>query len=1146
MARGLGEVNGATGDEGSALNQKVRGILSENCFSCHGPDAKKGKNGKKVLRLDLPDVAKADLGNGRPAIVERQPEKSEMIHRISTTDLDDKMPPPDSGKKLTSQEIATLTKWVAQGAEYSRHWSYVKPLRPELPKVRAITWPRNGIDRFILARLERDQLKHQPEAEPSALIRRASLDLTGLPPTLAEVDQFLADRAPGAYERLVDRLLKKKSFGEHWARLWLDQARYADSSGYADDPARTIWAYRDYVIRALNANKPFDQFTLEQIAGDLLENPTDEQLVATAFHRNTMTNNEGGTSDEEFRNVAVVDRVNTTMSVWMGTTMGCAQCHNHKYDPITQEEYFRLFAILNNTADTDRFDETPIQVLYTPEQKLQKKKWETDKSRLEKILLAPTAEIAKEQSVWEKSFTTELQWETLHPADVKSKAGAGLQIAKDGMVKFERGGTNDVYTATVPLGTNENLTALRIEVVPDEKPPGRGVGHANGNFVVSRVSAVMVPANPTSIIGRYVRIELPGKEKILSLAEVQVFSGTTNLALHGTASQSSIASDGPAKLAIDGNTDGDYAKAKSTTHTENSTDPWWEVDLQASIPIDRISIWNRTDGSQSRLDGFAIKLLNDKRETVWQKQKLETPKVTMELAVDGTRSIEFATAVADFSQKNFSSTNVLNNNEPKTRGWAIGPEFGKPHFLTLIPKAPVATDAGFNLVVQIEQVSNYDYATIAQFRLSKSSDARAEEFAKVPWSTLGFLRVPSDQRTEDQRKEVLNYFLTVAPALQARRNELAGVRKQLNESKPYTSVPVLRELAGDQRRSTHVQRRGNFMDLGLEVTNSLPSSLYSQAEGGPSDRLALAKWLVDKDNPLTARVVINRLWESIFGVGLVRTSEEFGAQGELPSHPELMDWLAVELMSNKWDTKHLLRLMVTSAAYRQSSRVTPELAAQDPENRLLARGPRFRLSAEMIRDQSLLVSGLLSPKMYGPPVRPTQPKLGLTAAFGSGTDWETSSGEDSHRRAVYTTWRRSNPYPSMATFDAPSREVCLVRRERSNTPLQALVTMNDPVYVEAAQALARKIAAFGTTPEVNAQYGFRLCLSRKPTDAELNGLVLLYHKTYARFKGDQTKALAFASQALGGLDPKADASNLAAWTVVGNVLLNLDEMLMKR
>jgi hypothetical protein len=1130
------------------FNRDVRRILSDNCFKCHGPDAKERKGGKKGvgLRLDVPEGAFADL-TGHSAIVPRHPEKSELVRRITTDDPDDKMPPPESGKKLTLEEITLLKKWIEQGAQYARHWSYIKPVRSALPEVGDATWLRNAIDYFILARLEREGLKPAAEADRYAIIRRVALDLTGLPPTLEEVAEFANDHQPGAYERLVDRLLRKDAFGVHWARLWLDQARYADSSGYADDPARTIWAFRDYVIRSLNANKPFDQFTIEQLAGDLLSDPTEEQLAATAFNRNTMTNNEGGTNDEEYRNVAIVDRVNTTMAVWMGTTMACAQCHDHKYDPIKQTDYFRLFAILNNTEDADRGDESPFLTIYTKEQKQQRKQWQSEIAKLEKVMSTSTPELAKAQVEWEKVFEADLSWQAVKPTEMKSKAGAAMTTKEDGAIQIERGGKTDVYTFETPVVTNATISALRLETLPDDRPPGGGVGHAGGNFVISRVRAAITPPDGTRPSGRYVRIEIPGKEKILSLAEVQLFNGSNNLALQGEAKQSSTAFDGPAKLAIDGNTNGHFTEAKSTTHTEVSTDPWWEVDLKSMQPVDRIVVWNRTDGDlEGRLGNFRIALLDEKREPVWQQEAKKAPKPSSEFALDGARPISFVAAHADFSQKDFAAANVLDNSDVKNKGWAVSPQLGAPHTLTLVSKAPVELHAGSKLTVTIEQLSKFEYATVAQVRLSTSSDARAAEFARTPPSVLAIIRKSAEPRTTKERDELSEFYLTVAPALDPERQQLASLKKQVEELKPYTTVPIMRELTGDKRRKTHVQQRGNFLVLGKEVSEGLPATFQPSSDGAAPTRLTLAKWLVDENNPLTARVVVNRFWESIFGIGLVRTSEEFGAQGEPPSHPELLDWLATELVESKWNIKHLLKLMVTSAAYRQSSRVTSELLAKDPDNRLLARGPRFRLSAEMIRDQAMFVSGLLSEKMYGPPVKPAQPKLGLSAAFGSGTDWETSTGEDRYRRALYTTWRRSNPYPSMATFDAPNREVCTVRRERSNTPLQALVTLNDPVYVEAAQALARRMAKAGPTTAAKARYGFRLCLARPPSDKELDDLLKLYEKTRQRFAGESDKARDVATKPLGDAPEGLEVTELAAWTVVGNVLLNLDETLMKR
>ncbi len=1126
------------------FNRDIRRVLSENCFKCHGPDAKERKGGDHGLRLDTPEGAQADLGGYR-AIVPGQPAKSELVKRITTEDPDNKMPPPKSGKKLTPAEVALLQAWIKQGAAYSQHWSYVKPVRPALPRVRNKAWAKNGIDFFILDRLQREKLKPSPEADRATLIRRVSLDLTGLPPSLDEVRQFLNDRQPGAYERLVDRLLAKETFGEHWARLWLDQARYADSAGYADDPARTIWAYRDYVIRALNRNKPFDQFTLEQIAGDLLSEPTEEELIATGFHRNTLTNNEGGTNDEEYRNVAIVDRVNTTMAVWMGTTMACAQCHTHKYDPITQESYFRFFAILNNTEDADRTDESPLLTLYTPEQKQQRKDWNEQIARLEKITQTVTPQLAEAQVEWEKGFTAELKWEGLKPAEVKSKSAAVVTLGPDGDIHVARGGKTDIYTVLAPVVANTALTALRLETLPDDALPAKGPGHADGNFVITRVLATVTPPAGAQLSGRYLRIEIPGKERILSLAEVQVFAGTNNIALGGEARQSSTAFDGPAKLAIDGNTNGNFAEAKSTTHTETSTDPWWELDLKSAQGVDRIVLWNRTDGEVgNRLSGFKLSLLDDKREPVWQQEVKDAPKPSAEFAVNGPRAIAFAAAYADHSQEKFEAESVLDNKGEK--GWAIAPQFGQPHALTLVPKTPVELAANATLTLTIEQLSKQEFATVGRFRLATTADPRAAEFGRTPPSVLAILKTPADQRSDSDRSLVTRHYLTIAPALATERGQLASLKKQVEEMKPYTTVPILRELAGDKRRKTHLQYRGNFLDLGPEVTEGLPPAFQPVPDGVTPNRLVLARWLVDPNNPLTARVAVNRLWEAIFGIGLVRTSEDFGLQGEPPSHPALLDWLATEYMQQKWDTKQLLKLMVTSAAYRQSSRVTPELEARDPENRWLARGPRFRMSAEMIRDQAMFVSGLLSDKMYGPPVKPPQPKLGLSAAFGSGTDWETSPGEDRYRRALYTTWRRSNPYPSMATFDAPNREVCTVRRERSNTPLQALVTLNDPVYIEAAQALARRMDTAGPTPADKAKQGYLLCLSRPPTKAELARTLGLYDKARERFASDPEKARNVATKPIGAAPEGADVAELAAWTVVGNVLLNLDETLMKR
>jgi hypothetical protein len=928
-------------------NGEIRPILSGRCYKCHGPD---DGSREANFRLDERSAAIAKLESGETGIVPGHPEQSAIVSRITTTDPDLRMPPPSEGAPLSAHEIELLQSWVKAGAPYAKHWAYVPPQRPKVPMVAGDAWSRTAIDRFVLAKLQAEQLAPSPQADRAALLRRVTLDLTGLPPSIEDLDAFSTDARPDAYERVVDRLLSSPAFGERWGRVWLDLARYADSAGYADDPPRTIWLYRDWVIDALNSNMPFDQFTVEQIAGDLLPNATTSQRIATGFHRNTMTNSEGGTDDEEFRNVAIVDRVNTTLQVWMATTIMCAQCHNHKYDPISQQDYYKVFAVLNQTEDADRRDETPLVSMFTPDQ-------EAQRAALQKQIADADAEL-------------------------KSRAGAS------------------------------------------DAP----------KLVDGPVSA------------RYVRIELPGKEKILSLAEVQVFAGDSNVAQGKAATQSSVAYEGPPNLAVDGNTDGDFTSARSTTHTKTEDSPWWEVDLGSTTTISNVAVWNRTDGGiGNRLDGFQVILLDDNRQPRW------VHAVPQAAAKDGQYTV------------------------PATSG-----------------------------------------------ELSE-----ADRTATVAW-------------LEDH-----------SPAMQAARAKLKSLRDQLAAVMPLTT-PVMQELGPAARRKTRIQIRGNFLDLGEEVSAGMPGVFEIPVPPSP-DRMALARWLVDPANPLTSRVLVNRMWEQLFGMGLVETSEEFGLQGELPSHPELLDWMAVELQQRQWNFKDMLRLMVTSATYQQSSNGTPALVQRDPNNRLLARGPRFRLEAEMVRDQALFIAGLLSDKEHGPSVKPPRPRLGLTAAFGGSTDWDASGGEDRYRRGLYTFWQRSIPYPSMDTFDAPSREVCVVRRTRTNTPLQALVTMNDPVYVEASQAFARELLTapgiVGVDENAESQrleLGFRMCLSRVSTSDERNVLLSTLQAALKGFEGHADEAGKIATEPLGPLPAGIEPIRAAAWTVVCGVLLNLDETLTRR
>lgn len=1129
-------------DDRVDFNRDIRPILSNKCFACHGPD-----EGQRAtdLRLDRVEGMTAILESGVTAVIPGKPDESELVARTTSDDPDFRMPPPDSKKQLTPKEIELLRRWVQQGAPYAVHWSYAKPARPALPTVSDESWPRNAIDRFVRARLDAEGLRPSAEADPYTLVRRVHLDLTGLPPTPEEADAFAADPSPDAYERLVDRLLADPAYGEHRARKWIDLARYADSAGYADDPPRTIWGYRDYVIRAFNENRPFDTFTIEQLAGDLLPNPSDEQLVATAFHRNTLTNNEGGTNDEEFRNVAVVDRVNTTMAVWMGTTAACAQCHTHKYDPITQKEYFRLFAFFNNTADADTRDESPLLEVFTDEQKRRKATWENEKRELEEKLRTPTPELLASLARWEESLAAEPAWRPIVPGKVTTTSGATAVTLDDASVRVGSAADTDTYTAELPLPGGP-VTAVRLEALTDEALPSGGPGHGAGNFVVSRVTARVTPPVNVQAAGRFVRIEMPGKAKLLSLAEVQVFSSGENVAPKGKAKQSSVAFGGKAPRAIDGDTNGDYA-ANSTTHTEVSDDPWWELDLKETRPVDRIVVWNRTDnGLHIRLAGATVQVLDENRKAVFAQTLVEPPNPSAELSVSGARPVTFAAALADFAQDGFPASAVLNNPDLGGTGWAIAPKQGSAHALTLVAASPIDDPAGSTLTLTIEQLSKFARHTLRRFRVSVTSDANAATRAGLPQDVQAVLAVPADQRSAGQRDALAKHYVAaIAPELKPARDRLAEVTKALTDLKPMTTVPVMRELPTDKRRITKLQHRGNFMDLGDEVTPGVPEALQPLPEGAPLDRMTLAKWLISPENPLTARVAVNRAWEELFGTGIVRTSEEFGSQGEPPSHPELLDWLSVEYRESGWDTKALLRLIVTSATYRQDAAAAAELYERDPENRLLARGPRFRLPAESVRDQALATAGLLAKAMYGEPVRPPQPSLGLSAAFGSSTDWKTSDGEGRYRRGLYTTWRRSNPYPSMATFDAPNREVCTLRRPRTNTPLQALVTLNDPVYVEAAQGLARRIVSNGGSAADKAAFGLRACLTRPANEAETAAVVRLYEDAKADYATDPAAAMKMATDPLGALPEGADVAEHAAWTVVANVLMNLDETLAK-
>ncbi len=1143
------------------FKRDIRPILSNRCFACHGPDEEKVESG---LRLDRFDGVTHPADSGRIPIVPKNPDTSELIRRVSSTDDDERMPPPHFGGRLTDSEIAKLQQWIQEGAPYSKHWSFDRLSPPDreqliVPALPGFeSWQTHAIDQLVLRQLLKKGWTPSQQADKQTLLRRVSLDLTGLPPSIEMQQAFLKDNGWDAYERAVDELLASPAYGEHWARKWLDLARYADSAGYADDPQRTIWGYRDWVIRALNENMPFDQFTIEQLAADLLPNATDDQLIATAFHRNTLTNNEGGTNDEEFRNVAVVDRVNTTMSVWMGVTMACAQCHTHKFDPITQKEYFQVFAIFNQTQDADRRDESPTLDWFTPEQRQMRKEWLEQQQSIETQLAAPDPNALPDQRKWENQLSAQIDWKTIIPSSASASGKAPMTIDSSGNIRVQNDAVRDTYTIEWDVKDLEQLQGLRglaIESLPHPDLPGGGAGMANGNFVLSDVRARVMDPQTKGVNAKYVRVELPGKDRILSLAEVQVFSGADNLAPNGKATQINEDYGGSPNRAIDRNTTGDFSK-NSVTHTKSCDDPWWELELQNTATIEKVILWNRTDGNvEMRLDGARVLLLNDARETVHSYQ-LEKAKASQAIELAPSLEIVWSVASADYFQPGFEPKLAIDSD--RKSGWAVGESVDRPHTLQVAVSPGIreklkSWQRPARVKFELDFQSQFNRHVLAGFRLAISTDDKTEPFLKLPQEVQKLVAKGPDQRNPDDEEKLHRYFVSeVFVNRQPLRDQRVKIAKQLADLKPATSVPILRELADEKQRKTFIQLRGNYRVHGDSVDAGLPVAFHAYQSRDSSNRklnrLDFARWLVQEDNPLTSRVIANRYWENLFGVGIVRTSEEFGSQGDLPTHPELLDYLAQRLLDLRWDTKQFLREIVLSNTYRQSSSVTPARYEEDPDNVYLSRGPRFRATAEQIRDSSLAASGLLSLKMYGPPTRPPQPTSGLRAAFGSNTDWDTSSGSDRYRRGLYTQWRRSSPYPSMATFDAPNREVCVLKRDRTNTPLQALVTLNDPAYIEAAQGLARRVVLYelpNQSPDEIVSRVFEYVLSRKPQSTESIAILKLFDAAKAELGQDEKRALLLATNPLGPLPEGASSIDLAAWTAVCNVVLNLDEFLMK-
>ena len=1009
-------------------NRQIRPILSDACFRCHGPDATHRQGG---LRLDVSDAPLQPADSGAAAIIPGKPDESELVRRILSADASEVMPPPDSDRQLKPEEKEVLKTWVAQGARFQTHWSFAAPQRPPLPEVKKAAWPRNAIDRFILARLEAEGLQPAREADRTTLIRRLTLDLTGLPPTLAEVDAFLADTGEQAYERLVDQLLANPHFGERLALDWLDAARFADTHGFHIDSGRDMTRWREWVIDAFNNNKPFDQFTIEQLAGDLLPDATLEQRLATGFHRNHMINFEGGAIPEEYHNAYLVDRVNTTGAVWLGMTVACVQCHDHKYDPISQKEYYQLYAFFHNVPenglDGSKGNAAPLIRVPSADQQRQLDELSAAIRQREAELAGSLPEVDAAQAAWEPTAaqTKPATWAVLAPDQLLAAEGTVLTVqAEDqSIVASGPAPASETYTIGAPVNL-PGITAVRLEALPDERLAGGGPGRSgNGNVVLTevRVAALAAP--------------------------------------------------------------GDVAQP---------------VVVQA--------------------------------------------------------------ASADFSQQDFPIANAIDGKS--NTGWAVYPEVGKAHTAVLQLAQPIGAPGGVRLQVTLEFQSQYAQHQLGRFRLAVTDSPQPQGTDPLPAAVRSALGIAADQRTPQQRDEIKKYYRErVSPTFQglvAKLAELNDARAALEKQIP-TSM-VMQEMA--QPRETFVRVRGQYDKLGDKVTAGVPAFLPPLPAGAPHNRLGLAQWLVAPSHPLTARVTVNRYWQMLFGTGLVKTAEDFGSQGEAPSHPALLDWLAVEFQTpakspltgaeQAWNVKALVKQMVMSATYRQSSAVTPELIAKDPENRLLARGPRHRLAAEFIRDQALAISGLLDARIGGPSVSPYQPP-GIweeLASRADGKNWTAqeyvqSHGPDLYRRTMYTFWKRTAPPPSLVTFDAPDRETCVVRRARTNTPLQALVLMNDPTYVEAARKLAERLLTQAVTTDERLALAFRLATARPPREPELEALKNVLRRQEEIFRQNADAASRLLGVGESPRDEQLAAVELAAWTMVANAILNLDETLTK-
>ncbi len=1033
----------ASGQPTLEFARDVLPILSDHCFSCHGPDEASREAG---LRLDLREHA-LKSNDGVAAIAPGQPTLSELIRRIMATDDDSMMPPPDALKPLSAAQKETLERWIADGARYAGHWAFSPPKRVDPPTVFKSAWSRNTIDRFVLQRLKSAGLAPSPEAKRHTWLRRVTLDLTGLPPTIEELDAFVADESPHAESEVVDRLLMSEEHAERMAMHWLDAARYADTNGYNNDEVRTMWPWRDWVINAFRSGMPYDRFLTEQLAGDLLSSPTISQRVATGFNRNHVLTTEGGIIPEEYQAEYVADRVHTTATVFMGISLQCARCHDHKFDPFTQRDFYRFAAYFNNIPDkivSYNSAKMADPVLKAPSLAQQRElaQLNAQRKKLTADLKTRTDSIDASVAAWEAKLT---------PKTIASLGMLGLTAhftfdEKDG-------------NATVNVVDPNHSGLIHGPVSREEGRAGQALKFAGSTWVDAGQVGVFNSDDQFSIAAQF-RPTAHAAGAILSKMD-----------------------DGNAFRGYDLN----YINGKLECHLVNHwPDKAFKVVTKQSVSLNE---WHH-----------------------------------VVICYDGTRQ---ASGVQLFVDGRLQELDVTINNRLD---------------------GPLTTDKPFHIGKRNASIPFHGLIDDVQAFSVRLSAAEVEQLARgQALERLGAILAvrPADRR--EHQKEQLKQFYADRIDEHSRRmreqlKQIPGHIEAINKAIPVTMV--MREMT--ERRKTHLLVRGQYDELGDEVFPGLPASLVGETSTPEATRLDMARWLTDPAHPLTARVAVNRWWEMLFGTGLVETAEDFGVQGARPSHPELLDWLATELIRQKWDQRGILKLIVLSATYRQSSNVTPQLLDADPRNRLLSRGPRWRLPAEMVRDNALAVSGLLHRQIGGPSVRPYQPAgLWEDVSVERRDKYVADSGPGLYRRSMYTFWKRTCPPPGMSAFDAPNRETCVIRRARTNTPLQALVLLNDPTYVEAARAFAEQIIHHNSDDIERLNFAFRSAVARLPGDAEhavVNDLLAAARKRFTAQPDAANKLLTVGSSKV---DTTIEAGELAAWTSLASILLNLDETISK-